>query len=139
MPREICEACGQKYGSQRSLAHRISELETERDRYRKRVYDTPSAKPMVDFPDEGELTLVRMTARAERAEARIAELEKRLAKEEADHLGTLGQRDQCYEWADKFADAISARKGPIPSVSAALVVLVKSCPSSIPIPRKGNP
>jgi hypothetical protein len=39
---------------------------------------------------------------------RVTELEKRLAEEEADHLGTLGQRDQCYEWADKFADAIAA-------------------------------
>lgn len=52
--------------------------------------------------------VIAMRARLESAEARIVELEKRLAKEEADHLGTLGQRDQCYEWADKFADAIAA-------------------------------
>jgi len=49
-----------------------------------------------------------LVTKCESLQARVKELEGKLAKEENDHLGTLGQRDQCYEWADKFADAIAA-------------------------------
>ena len=49
-----------------------------------------------------------LVTKCETLMARVKELENALAKEEHDHMGTLGQRDQCYEWADKFADAIAA-------------------------------
>lgn len=76
--------------------------------------------PPIHFDDDEPLNLSpaleeslvdTLVTKCENLQARVKELEDKLANEEHDHMGTLGQRDLYHDTADDLTDAISKHFG----------------------------